>query len=171
MAASLIAFNYLGIVFSSFMYSVSVSASVRLPPCFPASLHVSVSLSARRPGGWWWWDGTAAAVAVRTLEFNLISVLRSPASQKLLHLTLGWLGRMGARTDAFAGECESVLHNFTIFHLMLVSCRHRRRRQRQRRRDVCLINCHLFDVSLRAAGSRDSTGTQPGRSAHRRHSC
>lgn len=62
------------------------------------------------------------------------------------------LGRMGPRTDAFAGECESVLHNFTIFHLMLVSCRHRRRRQR--RRDVCLINCHLFDVSLRAAGSR-----------------
>lgn len=70
---------------------------------------------------------------------------------------------MGPRTDAFAGECESVLHNFTIFHLMLVSCRHRRRRQR--RRDVCLINCHLFDVSLRAAG------TQPGRSAQRRHSC
>lgn len=32
MAASLIAFNYLGIVFSSSMYSVSVSASVRLPP-------------------------------------------------------------------------------------------------------------------------------------------
>lgn len=70
---------------------------------------------------------------------------------------------MGARTDAFAGECESVLHNFTIFHLMLVSCRHRRRCQR--RRDVCLINCHLFDVSLRAAGSRrKAAGTQPGRS-------
>lgn len=131
--------------------------------CPPASLHLSVSLSARRPGGWWWWVGTAAAV--RTLEFNLISVLRSPASQKLLHLTLGWLG---PGTDVFAGECESVLHNFTIFHLMLVSCRHRRRRQR--RRDVCLINCHLFDVSLRAV-RQQAAGTQPGRSAHRRHSC
>lgn len=40
MAASLIAFNYLGIVFSSSMYSVSVSASVRLPPCLSRCLPV-----------------------------------------------------------------------------------------------------------------------------------
>lgn len=84
--------------------------------CPPASLHLSVSLSARRPGGWWWWVGTAAA-AVRTLEFNLISVLRSPASQKLLHLTLGWLGRMAQRTDTHlpvSAKAYCIISQFSI---------------------------------------------------------
>lgn len=51
MAASLIAFNYLGIVFSSSMYSVSVSASVRLPPPQPPFMCLSRCLPVGKAGG------------------------------------------------------------------------------------------------------------------------
>lgn len=100
---------------------------------------------------------------VRMPEFNLIGWLRS-------------LGTPGSRTTSFASSggdhptppflrarAYCIISQFSI--LMLVLRRHRH--CRSRRRDVCLINCHLFDVSLREvdndnSGERLRLGNQTG---------
>lgn len=77
MAASLIAFNYLGIVFSTVSPPLSAGLSVCLSVCLSLGLSVCLPVGQAGVGG----------LRCVRCEFNLISLLRSPATQKLLHLT------------------------------------------------------------------------------------
>lgn len=97
-------------VFLLHVFCICICVGPSASPSIPGSLHVSVSLSARRPGGWWWVE------TVRTLEFNLISVLRSPASQKLLHLTrAAWDGWDRGQTHLpVSAKAYCIISQFSI---------------------------------------------------------